>query len=197
MKQDILEVYSDIFTGIRKFPCAPYKFQLKPNIKPTRHVPRRVPIHSQDAFHQEIRILEQFGAKEVTEWVNSFVIGGKKVPVDSSNTHSPEHSVQKKLQIYLDSRDLNKALECEPYFTRSIKEILGKFHGMTWFTIADFNKGYWMVELHPDSRKLTTMALDIGRFQWTRLPMGSIAAQDVFQRKQCDFPKCARCHRNS
>ena len=40
-----------------------------------------------------------------------------------------------------------------------------------------------MVELHPDSRKLTTMALDIGRFQWTRLPMGSIIAQDVFQRK--------------
>ena len=40
-----------------------------------------------------------------------------------------------------------------------------------------------MVKLHPDSRKLTTMALDIGRFQWTRLPMGSIIAQDVFQRK--------------
>ena len=27
------------------------------------------------------------------------------------------------------------------------------------------------------------MALDIGRFQWTRLPMGSVVAQDVFQRK--------------
>ena len=39
------------------------------------------------------------------------------------------------------------------------------------------------MELHPESRKLTTMALDIGRFQWTRLPMGSIVAQDVFQRK--------------
>ena len=65
----------------------------------------------------------------------------------------------------------------------SIKEILGKFHGMTQFTIADFNKGYWMVELHPDSRKLMTMALDIGRFQWNQLPMGSIIAQDVFQMK--------------
>ena len=54
---------------------------------------------------------------------------------------------------------------------------------MTWFTIADFNKGYWMVELHPDLRKLTTMALDIGGFRWTRLPMGSIIAQDVFQQK--------------
>ena len=27
------------------------------------------------------------------------------------------------------------------------------------------------------------MALDTGRFHWTRLPMGSIIAQDVFQRK--------------
>ena len=60
---------------------------------------------------------------------------------------------------------------------------MGKFHGMTRFTIADFNKGYWMVELDPESRKYTTMALDIGRFQWTQLPMGSIVAQDVFQRK--------------
>ena len=40
-----------------------------------------------------------------------------------------------------------------------------------------------MVELDPESRKYTTMALDIGRFQWMRLPMGSIVAQDVFQRK--------------
>ena len=60
---------------------------------------------------------------------------------------------------------------------------MARFHGMTRFTIVDFNKGCWMVELDPELRKYTTMALDIGRFQWTRLPMGSIVAQDVFQRK--------------
>ena len=152
------------------FPVQLYKFQLKPNVKPVRHAPRKVPIHLQDAFHKEIRNLEQLGilepVKEVTEWVNSFVIMEKKVPLDS-NTHSPGHSAQKKLRICLDPRDLNEALEREPYYTWTIEEILGKFHGMTQFTIADFNKGYWMVELHPDLRKLTTMALDIGRFQWT------------------------------
>ena len=149
-----------------------------------RHAPRHVPIHLQEAFHQEIRNLEWLGifklVKEVTEWVNSFVIVEKKVPVDSINA---DHSSQKKLQICLDSRDLNEALEQEPYYTRSIEEILQKFYGMTQFTIADFSKGYWMVELHPDLRKLMTMALDIGRFWWTRLPMGSIVAQDMFQQK--------------
>ena len=54
--------------------------------------------------------------KDVTEWVNSFVIMEKKVPVDSSNTHSLEHSISKKLIICLDPRDLNEALEREPYY---------------------------------------------------------------------------------
>ena len=54
---------------------------------------------------------------------------------------------------------------------------------MTVFTIVDFTKGYWMVVLHPDSRKLTCMALSFGRFQWIQLPMGTVVAQDIFQSK--------------
>ena len=189
-KQDILDVYSDVFTGIGKFPGMPYKFQLKENAKPMRHAPRKVPIHLQDAFHKEIRNFKQLGileeTKDVTEWVNSFVIVEKKVPVNSCKIPTNSNSSQghsKKLRICLDPRDLNEALEREPYYTQSIEEIMAKFHGMTRFTIADFNKGYWMVELDPESRKYTTMAFDIGRFQWTRLPMGSVVVQDIFQRK--------------
>ena len=62
-------------------------------------------------------------------------------------------------------------------------EITAKLQGMTVFTIVDFKKGYWMVVLHPDSRKLTCMALPFGRFQWTQLPMGTVVAQDIFQSK--------------
>ena len=149
MKQDILHVYSDVFTGIGKFPGMPYKFQLKESAKPARHAPRKVPIHLQDTFHKEIRNLEKLGileeTKDVTEWVNSFVIVEKKTP-DVSNSQS-----DRKLRICLDPRDLNEALEREPYYTRSIEEIMTRFHGMTRFTIADFNKGYWMVELDPES----------------------------------------------
>ena len=45
------------------------------------------------------------------------------------------------------------------------------------------DKGYWQVELHPDSRKYTCMALDIGRVQWKHLPMGTVVASDIFQKK--------------
>ena len=83
----------------------------------------------------------------------------------------------------MDPRDLNETLEREPYHTRSVDEITAKLQGMTVFTIVDFKKGYWMVVLHPDSRKLTCMALSFGRFQWTHLPMGTVVAQDIFQSK--------------
>ena len=36
---------------------------------------------------------------------------------------------------------------------------------------------------HTIKRKLTCMALPFGRFQWTRLPMGAVVAQDIFQSK--------------
>ena len=97
-KQDILDVYSDVFTGIGKFPGMPYKFQLKQNAKPTRHAPRKVPIHLQDAFHKEIRNLEQLGileeTKDVTEWVNIFVIMEKKAPVNSCKIPTNSNSSQ-------------------------------------------------------------------------------------------------------
>ena len=87
-KQDILHVYSDVFTRIGKFPGPPYKFQLKDNAKPARHAPRKVPMHLKDAFHREIRNLEKLGileeTKDVTEWVNSFVIVEKKTPYVSN-----------------------------------------------------------------------------------------------------------------
>ena len=71
---------------------------------------------------------------------------------DSGNHPAPNHTIKRKLRICLDPRDLNEALEREPYHTCSVDEITAKLKGMTVFTIADFKKGYWMVVLHPDPR---------------------------------------------
>ena len=182
-KQDILSQYSGCFEGIGHFPGDLYKFHLKPGYKPARHAPRKVPVHLETAFKEEIDSLVKQGileeVKEHTDWVNSYVI----VEKDTGNHHSPNHTVKKKLRICLDPRDLNEALEREPYHTRSVDEITAKLQGMTVFTIVDFKKGYWMVVLHPDSRRLTCMALPFGRFQWTHLPMGTVVAQEIFQSK--------------
>ena len=52
-KQDILSHYSGCFEGIGHFPGEPYKFHLKPEHKPARHAPRKVPIHLETAFKED------------------------------------------------------------------------------------------------------------------------------------------------
>ena len=119
--------YSSCFEGIGHFPGNPYKFHLKPEYKPAQHAPRKVPIHLETAFKEEIESLVKQGileeVKEHTDWVNSYVI----VENDTGNHHSPNHTVKKKLRIRLDPRDLNGALEEEPYHTCSAEEITAKF----------------------------------------------------------------------
>ena len=83
----------------------------------------------------------------------------------------------------IDPKDLNKALEREPYYSRSIDELIEQLNGAIFFTIVDMDKGYWQVVLHPESRKYTCMAFDIGRYQFKRLPMGYKIASDIFQKK--------------
>ena len=93
MKQDILSHYSGCFEGIGCFPGDPYKFHLKPEHKPAQHAPRKVPIHLEAAFKEEIKSLMKLGileeVKEYTDWVNSYVI----VEKDTGSHHSPNHTV--------------------------------------------------------------------------------------------------------
>ena len=103
-----------------------YKFHLKPEHKPARHAPRKVPIHLESAFKEEIESLVKLGileeVKEHTVGVNSYVI----VEKDTGNHHSPNHTIKKKLRICLDPMDLNEALKRETYHTHSVDEITAK-----------------------------------------------------------------------
>ena len=126
-KQEILSQYSSCFEGIGCFPRDPYKFHLKPDYKPARHASRKVPVHLEAAFKEEIESLVKQGIleeiKEHTDWVNSYVI----VEKDTGNQNVPNYTVKKKLRICLDPRDPNEALERELYYTHSTGEITTKF----------------------------------------------------------------------
>ena len=53
-QEKVETTYADIFQGLGKFPGGPYKLRLKPDAVPAKHRPRRVPVHLQDAFHEEV-----------------------------------------------------------------------------------------------------------------------------------------------
>ena len=71
-KQEILSQYSSCFEGIGRFPGDPYKFHLKPDYKLARHAPRKVPVHLEAAFKEEIESLVKQG---ILEEVKDILIG--------------------------------------------------------------------------------------------------------------------------
>ena len=54
-QEKVESTYADIFQGLGKFPGEPYKLRLKPDAVPAKHRPRKVPVHLQDAFHEEVK----------------------------------------------------------------------------------------------------------------------------------------------
>ena len=53
-QEKVETTYADIFQGLGKFPGEPYKLRLKPDAVPAKHRPRKVLVHLQDAFHEEV-----------------------------------------------------------------------------------------------------------------------------------------------
>ena len=53
-QEKVESTYADVFQGLGKFPLDPYKLSLKPDAVPAKHRPRKVPVHLQDAFHEEV-----------------------------------------------------------------------------------------------------------------------------------------------
>ena len=129
----------------------------------------------------KIDVLES--VKEQMEWMNSYVIVKKEVEIDTANAHSPHHTIKKNIQLCIDPKNLYNSLEQEPYYSRSLDELITKFSGAVIFTVINIDNGYWQIKLHPDSRKYTCMAFNIGCYQWKCLPMGTVVTSDIFQKK--------------
>ena len=53
-QEKVESTYADIFQGLGKFPGEPYKLRLKPDAVPAKHRQRKVPVHLQEAFHEEV-----------------------------------------------------------------------------------------------------------------------------------------------
>ena len=54
IQEKVETTYADVFQGLGKFSGEPYKLRLKPDAVPAKHRPRKVAVHLQDAFHEEV-----------------------------------------------------------------------------------------------------------------------------------------------
>ena len=97
-------------------------------------------MYLQDTFHEEVQRFEP--VTEQTEWVNSFVI--IEMVVDFSNPQVPNHSIQQKKAccLCIDPKDVNNSLEREPYYCRTIDELISMLSGAKVFILVDMDEGY-------------------------------------------------------
>ena len=153
-KDYILREYNDVFKGIGTLPGGPYHIRLKEQYRPVQHPPSSVPVAMQSAYNAELNRLVKEGfiteVNEHTEWINSIV------PVMKSNGS---------LRLCLNPKDLNKAIERNQWYSRTINDIFPELTKSKYKTLKDATSGYWHVVLDLASSLLTMFNTPWGHIQ--------------------------------
>ena len=103
-----------------------------------------------------------------TDWVNSLVIREKE---------------NGRLRLYLDPKDLYKAIKRKHHPIPILQQITPKLTGAKLFSKLDARNGYWNVKLDEESSYLRAFNTPFGRFRFLRMPFGLRMSQDIFQCK--------------
>ena len=106
----------------------PYHIETNPNISPVQYPPRQVPVQLQGAYQEQLERLTQADIPEQVHneympWVNSTVV-----------TRKPNGTIRLCLK---DPRDLNKAIQCTPYYVKTIDDVIPKVSRASHFSILN------------------------------------------------------------
>ncbi|CAB3992860.1 Transposon Tf2-9 poly, partial [Paramuricea clavata] len=85
------------------------------------------------------------------------------------------------IRVCVDMRQANSAIIRERHPIPTIEETLQELQGATVFSKLDLRSAYHQIELHPESRPITTFATQKGLYQYTRLMFGVSSAPEVYQ----------------
>ena len=174
--QASLEKYEGLFDGtLGKWNDSEYKVELRNDVKPYHGRPYSVPKAYEMTFRKEVERLCKIGVlKKVnrSEWAApTFLIPKKDMTV----------------RFITDFRELNKRIKRKPFPIPKIQDMLLKLEGFQWATSLDLNMGYYHIKLDPLSRKLCTIVLPWGKYEYQSLPMGLSNSADIFQERMSEL----------
>ena len=167
----VLKKFEPLFDGtLGKWIASPHKIFLKdPNIQPYHGKPFSIPQAYEAQLRVEVERLCRIGVlKKVnhSEWASPTFVIPKK---------------DKTIRFISDFRELNRRIKRFPFPIPNIQDLLRKLGGFKWASALDLNMGYYHIELCPDSKKLCTIVLPWGKYEYQKLPMGLCNAPDIFQ----------------
>ena len=109
----------------------------------------------------------------------------------SSDWDAPSFTQPKKnpneVRFLSDFRQLNKCMIRRPYPLPKISEILQGLTCLSYATVLDLKMGYYTIRLDPNAQRICTIITPWGKYKYLRLPMGIMAAPDIFQNKMSDL----------
>ncbi|KAG1928056.1 gag-pol fusion protein [Pimephales promelas] len=167
---NIVRRFDDVVKGLGALPFI-YKIQLKDDVQPVVHAPRRVSAPLKEKLKQELDKMTALGVikkvEEPTDWVNSMVCVKKK---------------NGDLRVCMDPRDLNASIKREHNQIPKREEITSEMTGAQYFSKLDPSQGFWQLKLHGDSTKYCTFNTPFGLYSLLRLPFVIISASEIFHR---------------
>jgi hypothetical protein len=144
---------------------------INPKVKPFHAKPYPVP------YSQEKRLKEE---------INCLCLYGVIRKINNSEWACPMFTIAKpdgSLWSLADLREVNKVIKRKPYPLPKIADMLLKLRGFVYATSLDLNMGYYHMLLTPFARRLCTIVLPWGKYEYCWLPMGLSVSPDIFQEK--------------
>lgn len=149
-KEELISKFQDVFNGLGHIGDA--KIVVDQSVTPVQHSPRCVPVASRKDVEKKILELEEKGivtkAGEPSQWISSMVVVAKP----------------QKIQICLDPKDLNCAIQCPKFQMPTLEELLPELSKARIFSPYDAKDGFYQVSLDKDSSKLTTFWTPLGGY---------------------------------
>ena len=161
VKQQIVDLYPDLFSGVGTIKNAMVHLDVKPGAVPVVCPPRCVPHAVQPKLKEELDrmlklgVIRKLDISEASDWVHTLVIVIKP---------------NGKLHVCLDPRTFNSVLCHNVHNAKRFVDIISKVKGFKYFSKIDANSGFWTLPLDPSSQLLTTFDTLWGRFCFMKLP---------------------------
>ena len=169
-KEVIMSDYKGVFDGVGKLKDYQVKLHVNPDVPPVAQPVRRTPFSLRDNVKKKVEELVNMDIIEPVEgptpWVSLVVV----VPKQNDE-----------IRLCVDMHKANEAIIRERYPIPTVDEVLQSLNQSTVFSKLDLKWGYHQLELHPDSRSITTFITHCGLFQYKRLMFGVRSAPEVYQ----------------
>jgi hypothetical protein len=167
----IVHDFDSIFHGLGKLKDFQLQLNIDDTVEPVHQKHRRVPFSTRPQVEAAIKQLYEDDICEdpqntPTPWVSPIVVVPK--PRDPDN-----------IRLCVDMRAANQAIGRVKHPMPTVHELIHDLNGCCVFTKLDLNQGYHQVELHPDSRYITTFSSHLGLHRYKRLNFGVNAASEI------------------